>query len=253
MSDRPITLAVSPDLLSTPGSFLRETGHSMLYSWQVMTQAAVDCLDRGAILPKLELCKAPADAPTGSADWAAHQLGSAVAIAVPFYVMHKGVNAGAERIFGKVAEGSVARELGVVGTTGFLFGSLLTPQLDTDKRDFFQARLESGATLGLSVAAMTYAGLKVQGAGKVLSPQHPILGCVLKSDFVAGALSGIPGGLVYAELNALTTHRRLLPTGQELGDSVTNFTMVGGLLGLPGSFKGLKSAIGNARLPKAAP
>lgn len=253
MSDRPITLAASPDLLRGSSNFLQETGHSMLYSWQQMTQAAVDCVDRSALLPKLDLINAPKTAPFGTSDWAAHQLGSAVAIAAPFYLMHKGVNAAADRMFGKLSEQSIAREVGTVATTGFLFGSLLTPQLDTDKRNFYQARLESGATLGLSVAAMTYSALKIQGLGKTVAPQNPLVGGLLKSDVVSGALSGVPGGLVFAELNALTTHRRLLPTGQELGDSVTNFAIVGGLLAIPGSLKGLKPSVGNSQIIKHAP
>lgn len=83
------------------------------------------------------------------------------------------------------------------------------------------------------------------------TPTSPVLGGLLKTDLLAGALSGIPGGLVYAETNALA-NRRLYPTLREAGDSVTNFSMVGGLLGLPGTLAG-KPLLTNPFVPAKAP
>lgn len=249
--DRPLLAADYSNLLTPATGFASEAGRSFLHTWQSMAQSAVDLFDRNGYLPKLQLIDAPKPASFATSDWAAQHLGSAAAIAVPFYFMHKGVSYSTDKMFGKLAEQSLRREVAMATTTGFLFGTLLSPVDQNDPRNYYEARLENGVTLGLSVGAMTYSALKIQSLGKSLSPTSPVLGGLLKTDLLAGALSGIPGGLVYAETNALA-NRRLYPTLREAGDSVTNFSMVGGLLGLPGTLAG-KPLLTNPFVPAKAP
>lgn len=236
--DRPIFAANCSDLLKPAKGFAGEAVQSMLYSWQNMAQASVDLVDFKGCLPRLQLIDKPAEAAFGTSDWAAQHLGNAVGIAVPFYFLHKGVQVSTDKLFGKLTEQSIRREVAMASTTGFLFGTALTPVSSTDTRNYYQARVENGLTLGLSVGVMTYSALKIQAGGEALKSRSPLLGGVIKSDIVSGALSGIPGGLAFAEMNALTTHRRLLPTATEVGDSMVNFGLVGTALGLPGTIKG---------------
>ncbi len=250
--DRPLLASGFSDLLAPAQGFGVEAGRSMLYTWQTMAQSAIDCVDRNSSLPRLQLIDAPKPADFATSDWTAQHLGNAVGIAVPFYLLHKGVHGSTDKIFGKLGEQSLRREVAMATTTGFLYGSVLSPLDPADTRNPLQARFENGATLGLSVGVMTYSALRIQAGGQALSARRPLLGGALKTDLVAGALSGIPGGLMYSEMNALTTHRRLLPTWREVGDSVTNFSMVGAALGVPGTIKG-KPLLGNPFVPVKAP
>lgn len=193
----------------------------------------------------------------GTGAWYSQQLGSALGMAVPFLALRGAVKAGAtgllgeELVSGSLEAGSqtlaqmAKREAMLSGATGFVYGSVFSPSKESNvgSVSFLADRLKNGLSDMATFAALgyggTYIGAGLESAASTL--ERSALPAALASPFsstmrlpiVIGMTAGLPGGVVNAEANALKTGR-LLPTGQELKESVVGMVFVGGALAAAG-------------------
>lgn len=198
--------------------------------------------------------RAPEPAQFNTSNWYAQQLGGAVGMTIPFLALRSGVKGTASLAFGETAVKSAldtglthslsrfaVQEAALSGTAGFLYGSILNPSDEklVGTADFGKDRLKHGvsdlAVFGsLSLTAPFIGKGLATGStfleGRLASPVlKDGLAATLRGPMLPGALSGVPAGLVAAEATALRDGR-LLPTGQELKESVTGMVVVGGTL-----------------------
>lgn len=198
--------------------------------------------------------RAPEPAQFNTSNWYAQQLGGAVGMTIPFLALRGGVKGTASLAFGETAVKSAldtgvthslsrfaVQEAALSGTAGFLYGSLLNPSDEkvVGTADFGKDRLKHGvsdlAVFGSLSLTSPFIGKGLATGstfleGRLASPVlKDGLAATLRGPLLPGALSGVPAGLVAAEATALRDGR-LLPTGQELKESVTGMVVVGGTL-----------------------
>lgn len=187
----------------------------------------------------------------GTSPWVAQQVGSAVGMMLPYMTLRAGVNYGAGRIFGASAveagtqslTKTALREAALSGTTGVLYGALLSPtdENNVGKSSFYTDRLRGSLENGASFAALSFAspyighGLKsaalaVEGSALPAILKTPVESA-LKFPVVTGMLSGVPSGVLMAEVNALKSGK-LLPSALAVKESVGSMVTVGGAMGL---------------------
>ena len=189
--------------------------------------------------------EAPKQAEFGTSNWYVQQLGGAVGMMVPFLALRGAVNAGANRLLPQALNApqtmlqAATREAIVSGGTGLLYGSLLSPSKgeNVGTNNFYADRLKNGAADMASFAVLgftgPYMGKGIDSAAAAFEKTgFSSLGkmnfsSVLRHPVFAGVASGVPAGLVSAEAGALKDGR-LLPTGQEVKESVTSMAFVGG-------------------------
>lgn len=176
----------------------------------------------GRTLPELHLV-AP-DKPNDRTEAFVQQAGASVGMIVPFLISRAAVRgAFAGRLGTSIASSAIEG-----GATGAFMGAVLTP---VEKgRDFWQGRLANAVTDAGTFAAL---GASARGLSGIrafaVTPESGLLSTVGKGAGI-GAISGIPAGLTSAELGSLTSGRGLA-SQHELGKSVTDFAMFGGILG----------------------
>lgn len=197
--------------------------------------------------------KAPEHAEFGTATWYAQQLGNAAGMAVPFMLTRSAMQAGTAKVFGEAAIYKSALDIGATHTlkqfavheaatsaaAGLLYGTLLTPSQEKNVGDiaFVGDRLKAAAaniavfgTLGFTAPYMSK-GLSSAAAALEQTTVSNIaktpLAATLQGPVLAGALSGLPAGLVSAELAAISDNR-LVPTGGELKEHLVGMAFVGG-------------------------
>ncbi len=196
----------------------------------------------------------PTPAEFGTKSWYAQSLGSAVGMIAPFLAMRGAVSAvathafGAEALSGAQTMGRMAaQEAMLSGTTGLVYGSLLTPSKESNvgSWSFVGDRVKTGlgdmvtfAALGFSSPYMSK-GLDSLAASAERSSLSPLaasmIGNTLRSPFTAGLVSGIPSGIVSAEVSAIQQGKPL-PTVDELKQGIVGMMFVGGAFGAASSF-----------------
>lgn len=176
----------------------------------------------GRSLPELHLVN-PSKA-TDRTEAFVQQAGASVGMIVPFLIS-RAVVRGA---FGNRLGTSIASSVIEGGATGAFMGAVLTP-VETG-RDLLSGRLSNAVTDAGTFAVL---GASARGLSGIrafsVTPESGLLASVGKGAGI-GAISGIPAGLTSAELGSLTSGKGLA-SQQELGKSVTDFAMFGGILG----------------------
>jgi hypothetical protein len=176
----------------------------------------------GRTLPELHLV-AP-DKPNDRTEAFVQQAGASVGMIVPFLISRAVVRgAFAGRLGTSITSSAIEG-----GATGAFMGAVLTPL--EKGRDFWQGRLantvtDAGTFAVLGASARWLSGIRAFA----LTPESGLLSTVGKGAGI-GAISGIPAGLASAELLSLSNGRGLA-SQHELGKSVTDFAMFGGILG----------------------
>ncbi len=176
----------------------------------------------GRSLPELHLVNP--SKPTDRTEAFVQQAGASVGMIVPFLISRAAVRGA----FGNRLGTSIASNAIEGGATGAFMGAVLTP-VETG-RDFWSGRLSNAVTDAGTFAVL---GASARGLSGIrafsVTPESGLLASVGKGAGI-GAISGIPAGLTSAELGSLTSGRGLA-SQQELGKSVTDFAMFGGILG----------------------
>jgi hypothetical protein len=210
--------------------------------------------------------EAPKPAPFGTSNWYAQQLGDAAGMMLWVMgarrlLFGKAFGEPARqqataRLFSRETHKLAAKEASLSGASGMIYGAVLhsSDEANVGKDGFWSDRSHSGLNYGQTFAAIgavnTYAiaglGIAASAIERPLSatmlgrslrlPSSLDTGIVpavqkstafmLRTPVVAGALSGIPGGLVTAEAAALHD-RRWIATGEEFKESIVANMFVG--------------------------
>lgn len=164
------------------------------------------------------------------AKWLAQTIGQA-GMVVPLMVLHKPVKAmlanqaGVAALTEQTTLGLSVRES---VATGFLQGSLLTPT--ESSKGFLPSRIESGFSSAVQFAGMTAFNYKLNKFAETGTAFKYGLNRMLTNPLATGVVSGVPGGFMGAEVEAIR-QGNLLPTGAQLGESILSQSIVGGIFG----------------------
>lgn len=235
-------LSKSSDQRSLPEEML----HSAVYcAVQAPLKGATQLLDKSLgtnILPSVEFMEAPQNAEFLSARWHAQQLGSAAGMVAPFLLLHKGVGKVGSMALGKVetemATGALSKRMVVeAGATGFLYEGLLKPVSDQEG-NFVAARTRNALVGGVTFATLAASAVGIKNLAQA---ETGVVGKVLRNDFAASALAGVPAGLVNAEMNSVLSGKGHASRA-ELAESAYSFVFAGGALSLGKSVLGSTKA-----------
>ena len=261
MTDRTNPIAVSDTLIKAEKSCLNEFGRALFYAGiQEPVQSVSQLLDHvpGVHLEdKVCFMDAPIPADFGSRTWHAQTIGSAVGKLAPFLLTAAGVKALSSKPAAGAALLSQRSSLGLslkeAALTGFLADAVFRPTIG--KEDWIYQRLHNGSTGAIMFTAMTAGSLGLSELAKGSAMKRAGLSGLLMNPAFAGAISGIPGGLLSAEMEALHSKGRLA-NAQELGQSAYSTALVGGSLGAInqyGARMGEKLALSGTRGAKPTP
>jgi hypothetical protein len=199
----------------------------------------------------------PEEARYGTAAWSAEQLGSAIGMVVPMWLSRKVMVDGVEKALVKVgaSEGHFAqlaamddkalREAKLSARTGLFYGAVLSPTENKENSsDFWAGRAKQSingfATFGTMGYSSSLTGSLLGRAADSLEstalPFKSPLQTALHSNLVHGAISGVPGGAIQAQINAMESGKPL-PSLQDLKENIVSMTMAGGVMGSAGLFK----------------
>lgn len=177
------------------------------------------------LLPAIQFVQPPAEAEFGSVAWHYRQAGSAIGMALPFLLVHKGVTASSKSIFGQARanhlKGLVVAEAGV---TGAVFDGLLRQAPCDNGTSFVESRLANATAGSLTMMAMAGSTLGLQSLSKASR-----FTSFLQNEIAASTLAGIPAGFVHAQATSVLNDNRLA-TGKELTESIYSFAALGGML-----------------------
>ncbi len=241
----PITRGAE-DLLRPDDSLAMELCRSAVYSGaQSPVNAVVQLVDRGAgthILPKVQFIDPCAKAEFLSARWHTQQIGSLFGTTVNLLVLQKAVGWAGNELFGHI-ENSAANQALLAGRSireaavaGFVHNAVFRPVTESEG-DFFEARLRNGLVGAGSWATSTAVGLGIKRLGMA---QDNVIGAVLRSDVGSTVISGIPSGIVSAELRSVIDGKGWAD-GRSVAEAVYNQSIVGAM------WAGGKEIIGGTR------
>lgn len=230
------------DLLVSPGSdrlaALRKDSADFLHSaayagLQAPITGLTQLVDRASgtdLEPKTTFIDAPEEAPLLSYRWHVQQLGSMVGLALPFLLLHKSVGKCTNFLVGRpetmVTRGYSmkalpARAVGESVLTGAIFDGVFRAVPQDQQSSFAEARLKNAIVGGTTFGVLSGVSLGLQAACRA----RPIRG-----EIVSTVVSGIPAGLVNAELGSyLSTGKHA--KAEELWGAVYSFSVLGGMIG----------------------
>lgn len=133
---------------------------------------------------------------------------------------------------------SIGLSLREAAYTGFIADSLLKPTANQD--DWILQRVRNGTIGATTFTVMAAGSLGLDQLAKAKTVQKLGAGGVLTNPIFSGIVSGLPAGLVAAELESLKAHNRFA-TRQELAQSIYSTAIVGGVLG-PVNYYGGKAS-----------
>lgn len=232
---------------SLANELLTSTAHSLIQS---PLNAVVQIVDRATgsnILPSVQILEAPDPqefSPTKS-HWYAQQFGNALGMTAHFCLINKlapgkGLQAGEQ-----LALGNGSRIVGRAAALGGLYSAACVPTAETEK-DFWTARGRAGVTGALAFATLTASSMSWRAAADSISSSSARN--LLKHEAVAGALSGIPAGLVSADSHSLLQGKGFATSAQRI-ESMYGFAVVGGGLGL---VHATENRLGKNKMPARA-
>ncbi len=225
---------------SLASDFGRSFTHSLLQSPLEGVAQLVDGKANGATQKAVHFMDAPEQAKFGTSSWVAQQAGSGLGAILPVLLVHKGVSTALASNYeakaslamsehmgaltSKQALGAGSLKMAEAGLTGMVYSGVLTPAKDNDH--FWQQRLHNTAVGGLTFATLSGAGLGMKGLGERTAQSLPALSKVMKNEIAAGALSGIPAGIVAANADSLLSGKGLATKEQNF-QSVATFSLTG--------------------------
>ncbi len=118
--------------------------------------------------------------------------------------------------------------------TGLVTGALLKPTDDTVANDwgsFVLDRAKGGASGALTYGALNLTALGWKSVAESKFAANLGADTVLKSSFVTGAISGLPGGFVSIQADSLMNDGKLSTDMKKIGQSAYEMGVVGALLG----------------------
>lgn len=210
------------------GEFAENARDALLYSLvqapiNGVTQLVDKTLD-SKLMEKCQLFRGPKEAEFGTPGWTGQVIGSTVGTALPFIAMHRMIGPGAAAQLEATNAYGLGRaalpHLGKAALAGGLYTALLQPVDESKEGNFWVARGRNGLTGALSAVTLTATaiGLKSTRIG------------LLNNDMIAGAISGVPAGLVSANSHSLLMGKGLA-NGSENLQAVTTFALGGAFLG----------------------
>lgn len=192
----------------------------------------------------------PPPAKFNTSDWYAQQAGGAVGMMIPFLALRGGVKAAAGGIFGEAAISHVgatvsqfaAKEALIGGATGLAYGTFFSPSkaANVGSSSFYADRAKAGLADMASFAALSYTspfigvGLNALAAPIERSALSPLtknlIEGTLRGPVLPGVVSGLPAGVISAEINAIKDGR-LIASGTEFTEAIVGMSFVGGAMG----------------------
>ena len=216
--------------------FVQSAGYSAI---QQPIEAFGQVIDSAGMtnLAKVELIQAPQSAEFGSAKWHAQTLGGATGALVPLLIAARASKSilRTNTPYADLAKGFVNQRAAFglsvkeAALTGFIADSVFRPS--AENASLVGDRLVNGAIGGATFSAMTATSLGMVGLSKTGSLRGTLLGRGLANPIVSGAASGVPGGVVSAELDAIAHHGRDA-TLSELGESIYSTSLIGAGFGV---------------------
>lgn len=240
----------APEKEAARESFLRELGNSMIYAGVEAPIAGVAQYFSNDAMNSVKGfftgigIEAPKHSKMGTSTWYAQTVGGAVGMILPFAATKYGL--GKVGAFGKPAaavageanyfsqKSAIGFSLKEAAITGGVYGAAFTPS-DEKARDagwkaFLGDRAISAGGSALTFSVLTAGSLGMNALGKTAAVERFGMAPVLKNPIFNGAVSGLPGGFVSAEYEALARQRRLA-TSEELAESLLAMGVVGGTFG----------------------
>jgi hypothetical protein len=166
-----------------------------------------------------------------SSRWHAQQLGSMAGMAVPFLLLHKGVGICGNRLLGKLESDASAslftkRVVQESMATGMLFDGLFRPLSEEQQKNFAASRATNAFIGGITFGAMTRTSI---GIRSLMHAERGVAAALIRSEVGSTMLSGVPAGLINAELNSRLYEGRGA-TVQKLAETVYGFAVLGGTM-----------------------
>lgn len=190
------------------------------------------------VLPSVQLIDAPQEAEFGSARWHVQQVGGAAGMILPFLAVSKVTRGAMGKVGLTAAESAVGTEglwnartklaIAESSISGFVYDAALKP-VQAGEGNFWEARLKHGLTGAATFGTLTAGSIGLRGLGSTALARATGTTSLLKNEVVAGALSGLPAGLVAAESSSLLINGRHA-SAKDLAQSAYTMTFVGGAL-----------------------
>lgn len=177
------------------------------------------------VLPRVEFFEAPEEAPFRTARWHGQQIGAAAGMAVPMFVMTRGLGL---KLFAPSRTG-LLMQAGKGALVGASYDFLFRPT--EEGANFWHQRMENAALGGLTMGTMAGSG----GAISRVWARHsgaavPELAYSLRHQVLNGTASGAIGGFVHAEADALWKTGKPAD-GTDVLKSMYGFAFTGGAMG----------------------
>lgn len=231
------SLKVSQALLSSPKlDLVHEFAGSAAYSaFQAPVRGLAQIVDQACgteLVSRVSVLDTPKQQESFSAGWHAQQLGHIVGTAVPFLLLHKAVGKSANLFFGKVEQAALSPEMltrRVVAesmVTGALFDGLRETPVDQMHKGIVSSRLNQAFIGAATFGVLTRSSL---GLRSVLHAERGVVGSVLRSEVGSTVLSGIPAGLVNAELTSRFNEGKGA-NARQFGEAIYSFSVLGGVV-----------------------
>lgn len=211
---------------SAVSTFVGNVWDSLKYAAvQVPADGAAQLSDRVLgtnFLPEVQMFEPPKPAEFGSTAWYGQTIGGTVGGAIPFIAMYRCMGpGGAARLetSGAYALGrSALPYIGKAALTGALYSGVFQPV--HDEEHFWQGRIKNSAIGGITGATLTASTIGLKSSGIR----------ILGDDIVAGAASGVPSGIVYANAHSLLEGKGLA-SGKETVQTAATFAVGGAFMG----------------------
>lgn len=226
-----------PESLSL--EFCRSAVHSGIQTPINGVVQLADKLTGSKMLPHVQFVDGCNHAEFLSRRWHAQQVGILFGTAVNLLLLQKCVGKVGDKFFGHI-ENTPAHQLQMAvrsveeaAVTGFVHNTLFKP-VHKSEGEFWQAKLNAGL-----VGAGTWASLQASAVGikRLGRGQDNLMGAFLRSEMGSTMLSGVPGGIIQAELKSSLAGKGWAD-GKEIAECVYSQSILGGL------WAGGKEAIG---------
>lgn len=213
---------------SLPDEFLHSAAYAMVQSPVAGIAQMIDHCAGTTLLPSVSVLDAPEESTTFSAKWHAQTAGAMVGMTVPFLLMHKTVGKIGNLAFGKMEANAtqqtmVQRMVAESAITGAMMDGLFRPVQQDQLNDFWKHRVNQGVIGAITFGVMTRSALALRST---LASERSMVSALAKSDIGSAFISGIPAGLVNAELTSKlnTGHHASL---SQFGESIYSFSVLG--------------------------
>ena len=250
--DSPLTLSKAskekqPDLIN---AFLTSFKYSAIQAPLDGATQLIDKIAKTHLTNDTQFFTTPKPTSFGSSQWVASTLGNTLGMMIPSIAIAKFM---VSPLTTNVLDESLISQNSLLGLslknatlTGLTYGSVFTPS-DSNK-NFLNQRINNGITTALSFAVMTGTSL---GLNKITESTTSFpLQSLLKKSTINGALSGLTSSIVSSESNSLLNTNKLASI-QQIKESMTTLTLLGGFFGGLTDLHNLKTTSANLKDIKA--